>query len=444
MLGRGGRAAEKPPRASCRIKRRIYNRNYKLLIYRLPLHISRQVTAVTKKLTVLIVDDTVDNVRLMGLIFHRGGYEVYKAHTGQEALTKIETLHPHLVILDVMMPDMSGLEVCQRVRANPAVARTPIIMVSAKGLVDDRVSGLQAGADDYMAKPVDGSELLARAAALLTRVNVGQRPTARIIAFVGAKGGMGVSSTALNCAVSLVSAGKSVILAELADHVSWLRLSLDMALTHSLGDLMELNATDIDRADVTRCLVRHPTGLRMLLAPGERPPHPLSDAHVEAILDAISLETDFILMDLSSMTGAGAAAALQAADRILLVVEPELMAVACAHSQLESLKKWGLWKRTNLVLNNRTPTEVALSRAQVETQLNLAASDDGPRWPTGGGTGGIVEKKGGPKIIVAIPPAAEPMYEALRLREPLVISMPNLVVAKAFSDLANWISEAER
>lgn len=396
----------------------------------------------TKKLSVLIVDDTVDNVRLLGLIFHRGGYDVHKAHTGEEALEKIESLHPHLIILDVMMPDMSGLDVCQRVRANPTVAQTPIIMVSAKGLVDDRVSGLQAGADDYMSKPVDGAELLARAKALLTRVNVGQRPSARVVTFVGAKGGMGVSVVALNSAASLVAMGKSVILLELSNHISWLRLSLDMPLNQNLGDLMELDPEQIDRADVTRCLTRHPTGLRMLLAPGQRPPYPLIDAHVEAILNALALETDYILIDLPGMTSAGAAPALQAADRILLVVEPELMTVACAHSQLESLKKWGLWKRTNLILNNRTPDEIALTRTQVETQLDLATNDNAPRWPTPN-TGGLTEKKGGPKIVAAIPPATEALYEALRLREPLVINMPNLVVAKALNDLARWITEAD-
>jgi Flp pilus assembly CpaE family ATPase len=342
-----------------------------------------------------------------------------------------------------MMPDMNGLEVCARVRRSPAVSQTPIIMVSAKGLVDDRVSGLQAGADDYMTKPVDGTELLARAKALLSRVNVAQRPAARVVSFVGAKGGVGVSTAVLNSAAALVSMGKSVILLEISDHVSWLGLSLDMPLTHNLSELLEMEAEQIERVDVTRCLTRHLSGLRLLLAPGQRPNDSLTEAHVQAILRALPLEADFILIDLPRMTAPGALTALQNSDRILLVVEPELMAVACAHSQLEALRKWGLSKRANLILNNRVSNEIAMSRTQVETQLDLAPSGDSPRWPSTSSGGGLVEKKGGAKIVAAIPPAVEPLHESLRLREPLVLAMPNLVVAKAFGDLARWIAESE-
>jgi DNA-binding response OmpR family regulator len=402
--------------------------------------LAKKVTAVEKKLSVLIVDDALENVRLMGLIFHRGGYDIQKAHTGQEALKKIETQRPHLVILDVMMPDMSGLEVCRQVRANPAIAHTPIIMVSAKGMVDDRVSGLQAGADDYMVKPVDGSELLARAKALLSRVTAAVKPSARIIAFVGAKGGMGVSTVALNAATSLASLNQSVVVFELSDYVSWMRLSLDMPVSHTLGDLLEMEADQIERLDVSRRLVRHPSGIRFLLAPEQRPAKPINNNHVGVIMHALGPEADYVVVDIQNMTTPGSLPALQAADRILIVVEPELMAVAHARTLLESLKKSGLGNRTNIVLNGRVSDDTALTRMEVETQLDLTGAQDSSRWTA---TGGLSEKRGGPRIVASIPPAAEPLHVALRQREPLVLAMPNLVVSKAYRDLAQWITESE-
>jgi DNA-binding response OmpR family regulator len=123
-----------------------------------------------RKQRVLVIDDEPAALRLIGYIFQRAGYEVHEAANGSEGLAKAEEVKPDLVILDVMMPDMSGLEVCQRLRAQPAMARLPIIMLSAKGQVNDKINGFQAGADDYVPKPVAPEELLVRARALLQRV----------------------------------------------------------------------------------------------------------------------------------------------------------------------------------------------------------------------------------------------------------------------------------
>jgi len=120
---------------------------------------------------VLIVDDDPGALRLIEFIFGRADYEVHLATGGIAALTKVGEVRPDLIILDVMMPDISGLEVCQQLRAQPTTARLPIIMLSAKGQAEDMVDGFEAGADDYVAKPVDPPELLARARALLQRMD---------------------------------------------------------------------------------------------------------------------------------------------------------------------------------------------------------------------------------------------------------------------------------
>ena len=123
---------------------------------------------------VLLVDDEPAALRLMEYVFHRADYEVHLARDGAAALSKTAEVNPDLVILDVMMPDMSGLEVCQRLRARPATTQLPIIILSARGQLEDKVNGFEAGADDYVSKPVDPPELLARARALLERM--GRRP----------------------------------------------------------------------------------------------------------------------------------------------------------------------------------------------------------------------------------------------------------------------------
>src|SRR5512136_458676 len=155
------------------------------------------------KQRVLVIDDDPAALRLTAYVFQRAGYAVHLAVNGADGLAKAEEFKPDLVILDVMMPDMSGLMVCQRLRARPSTARVPIIMLSAKSLVGDKVSGFQVGADDYVVKPVDAKELLARVAALLNRVAQARPPAGRIVAVIGAKGGVGVTTVAVNMAVAL-------------------------------------------------------------------------------------------------------------------------------------------------------------------------------------------------------------------------------------------------
>ena len=118
---------------------------------------------------VLIVEDEPDIREL--LIFHleRDGFQVARAGTGAEALRQVRLTRPDLVILDLMLPEMDGLEVCRRLRAGPATGTLPIIMLTAKGDEVDRVVGLEIGADDYIVKPFSPKELIARVRAVLRR-----------------------------------------------------------------------------------------------------------------------------------------------------------------------------------------------------------------------------------------------------------------------------------
>jgi len=115
---------------------------------------------------ILLVEDSPTQAQQVGLLLESAGYEVSVASTGDEALEMIQELGPDLVILDVILPDMDGYTVCRRIRKQ-VLSYIPVLMLTQRADVEDRVDGLEVGADDYLAKPFDEREFLARVAALL-------------------------------------------------------------------------------------------------------------------------------------------------------------------------------------------------------------------------------------------------------------------------------------
>jgi len=120
---------------------------------------------------ILVVDDEKDIVELIAYNLEREDYAVVKAYNGQQALAEIRKSMPDLMILDLMMPEMSGLDVCRIVRSEYGFKRLPIVMLTAKSDLTDRILGLEMGADDYVTKPFNIRELFARIRAVMRRVD---------------------------------------------------------------------------------------------------------------------------------------------------------------------------------------------------------------------------------------------------------------------------------
>ena len=116
---------------------------------------------------VLVVDDTPQNVKLLADILGAKGFVAITAANGEEALAKLAVERPDLVLLDVMMPGLSGYDVCRRIRAEPATALLPVVLVTSLDPHQERVKGIEAGADDFLSKPIHQAELLARVRSLL-------------------------------------------------------------------------------------------------------------------------------------------------------------------------------------------------------------------------------------------------------------------------------------
>ena len=128
---------------------------------------------------ILIVDDEPIVTEVVGKYLAREGFRVEVAATGDAALALAETMRPALIVLDVMLPGLDGVEVCRRLRASAsALARVPIILLTARGEEADRIAGLRTGADDYVVKPFSPAELVERVKAQLRRVQLDTQPAA--------------------------------------------------------------------------------------------------------------------------------------------------------------------------------------------------------------------------------------------------------------------------
>ncbi|MEN6639101.1 MAG: response regulator [Smithella sp.] len=148
---------------------------------------------------ILIVDDEKDIVDLVSYNLEREGFATVKAYDGETALGKVRAEKPDLLILDLMLPGVGGLDVCKKIRANPETSSLPVIMLTAKADEVDKIIGLELGADDYMTKPFSVKELIARVRTVLRRIREEKKSSAgEMFEFKGLAVNYGSCSVALD------------------------------------------------------------------------------------------------------------------------------------------------------------------------------------------------------------------------------------------------------
>lgn len=370
---------------------------------------------------VLIIDDQPDMLSLLGLNLERAGYEISVAENAEQALARIEAHKPDLIILDVMLPRVSGLELCQHIRAQPGTANLLIMMLSARGEVADKIAGLKAGADEYVVKPVDMSELLARVASMLERaqrLRTEQAPKkGRLISFIGAKGGVGTTTIVLNTALVFSKQGTSTIAVEFRPYAGSFETRLGLSAPEGLEGLLKMEPSAITSQELVRCLCKHPQGLRVLCAPPRRDPNlQIQAKQAQAILDGLAGAADCVLVDLPPQPSFATEVAIQNSQMVVLVVEPVRDCVETAAllaALLASQAKPGAGLR--LVVVNRAPLATPIAPGEIHGRVD---------WQVAG----------------VIPPAADECARAQQMGVPLVRSQPEAFVSRAFNELAGSLA----
>ena len=379
---------------------------------------------------ILIIDDDVDTLRLVGLMLQRQGYLISAASNGSQGLTKAFEERPDLILLDVMMPDMDGYEVTRRLRKNPATVSIPILMFTAKTQLDDKVTGFEFGADDYLTKPTHPTELQAHVKALLARVMSKEGGKTAIhehhgyvIGVMSTRGGLGVSTLASNLAASLYTRAQTdVLLAELTPGQGTLGMDFGTPNQKGLTEILQGNMVEVTREKVQSSLTPHSSGIKLLLA-SENPRDVTLTSQVqnyEILLTRLASLGRFIVLDLGVGLPAFVQKLLPMCNECMVVLEGvpgTIQHTKLLIEEMEALKVDP--KNINVVLNNRQRTEAQMA------------------WT-------VVQEKLGHAITATLTPAPELFMQAARMQTPAVMSQPTNMTSQQFLKIADSVIEREK
>ena len=373
---------------------------------------------------ILIVDDDLDTLKLVGLILQRHGYQIAAANGGLQALNKAATERPDIILLDLMMPDLDGYEVTRRIRSNASLAHIPIIMFTAKTMLDDKVAGFEAGADDYLTKPAHPSELVAHVKALLarsqtTRAKTAQLELGRIVSFIGAKGGVGASTVALNFAAASAQTGQDVILADLHSGSGSIGLMLGMTAKQSLSALLTKPVSDLDQRTISDQLTAHPSGLRVLAATAEPSEVQLTNnaTQVETVVKTMAQMSKVLVLDLGTGMAEATRRVASLSDLLIVVSEPTRLSLLQTKALVASLTMLGLpAARIEIIMVNRSPSTLQISWQQAEQLL-------------------------GNKIAAIITPAPELAYQSVEAGTPIVLLRADSLTADQLRKMTRQLTE---
>lgn len=385
---------------------------------------------------ILIVDDDIDTLQLVGTMLERQGFKIVAANNGQQALLKTQEEHPDLIICDVMMPGMDGYEVTRQIRAMPEIGFIPIILFTAKSQVDDKVEGMEAGADDFLTKPTKPSELIARVKTILERpraaaaqdengvsaASPADTGVGKVVGVISAKGGLGVSTLALNLGVSLhQQTEKYVTIAEMRPGQGSIGLYLGYPQSEALNTLLNKKANEISGQDVHSGLVTHGSGIQVLLASSSPSDASLVQANIqgEKIIKHLSKMSAYTIIDLGAGINTLNETLLPMCDKIIVVTEPNPATITQTRQLLDTLTDKGIdaGKLAPVVLN-RVPLTMSLPNTEVEKSLGKTLAG----------------------VITAAPELA---YQAAMQHVPMVLHQTDSIATRQIQKLAESLQDAE-
>lgn len=376
---------------------------------------------------VLLIDDEQFYFKLIRKTLAEAEYSLEYAKSGTEGLSKIPSFEPEMLIVDLKLPEMDGFEILERLRRDPKYSHMPVIVITAKDELSEKLKAFELGADDYLVKPFQPEELVARMGILARRGKAMQivremetvnKSTATVITVHSLRGGVGCSSIVVNLGLAFYKLwAQQTLLIDGVLTAGQIALMLDGKPGATWENLVGVDPENFDDAVVGEMLVPHKSGIRYIASPR----YPIaadtftSDT-LHQLMEKIKAQNEFAIVDTSHDFSDMTIQMLSMSSLILLVMAPEMASLRTTLSALEIYDRLGIpLEKVKIVLNNNSSSP-AIKQAQLEKVLKR-------------------------NIDFVLPYEAGEVNRALNFGQPFILNNPDLPICLNLEKMAYHMSD---
>jgi MinD-like ATPase involved in chromosome partitioning or flagellar assembly/ActR/RegA family two-component response regulator len=375
---------------------------------------------------VLLIDDEPFYFKLIRSALKEAEYELEYAKSSSEGLARIVSFEPEMLVIDLKLPDMDGFQVLERVRRDPKFSYVPVIVITSRDELSEKLKAFELGADDYLVKPFQPEELVARMGILarrgramqIARKETTRASTATTISVHSLRGGLGCSSIAVNLGLAFQKLwGKQTLLIDGVLTAGQVGLMLDAKPTATWENLVGVETENIDDMVVGEMMCAHKSGIRYIAAPR----YPIaadtfSHDTLKVFMNKVKSLNDFVIVDTSHDFSDMTIHMLSMSDTILLVMAPELASLRTAMSAIEIYDRLGMpLDRVKIALNNNS-SNPAIKQSQLEKVLKRP-------------------------IDFVLPFEAGEVNRALNFGQPFILTNPDLPICLILEKMAYHLSD---
>ena len=329
---------------------------------------------------VLLIDDEPFYYKLLNKPMKDAGHEFEYSKTGKDGLAKVSATKPDVIIVDLRLPDISGHDILERLRRDTEFSNIPVIVITAKNELGDKLRAFELGADDYLVKPFQPEELVARmrilarrgrAMKIVSEMEKSDETLTTIVAVHSLRGGVGTTSVAVNLALAFNQIwAKSTLLVDAVLSAGQVAMMLNAKPRFTWEDFADIETKNIDDDLIDNIASKHSSGLSFIAAP--RSPIALdtfSDEFWQIVLSKLAKQYEFIVIDAAHDFADITIQMLNAASSIVLALAPEMSSLRAAMSAMDIYDKLGFPPERIRLLLNSNSSITGIRQAQIEKVL---------------------------------------------------------------------------
>ena len=375
---------------------------------------------------VLLIDDEPFYFKLIRKTLKEVEYVLEYAKSGNEGLAKISTFDPELIIVDLKLPEMDGFQILERLQRDPKYSLVPVIVITAKDELSEKLKAFELGADDYLVKPFQPEELVARMGILARRgraIQFAQQMETKtnattMLTVHSLRGGLGCSSIVINLGLAFYKLwGKQTLLVDSVLTAGQVALMLDARPPATWENLVGINPDNIDDAIAHEMMCTHKSGVRYIASPR----YPIAadtfaSEPLRLFVEKLKGNNEFIIIDTPHDFSDMTIQMLSMSNLILLVMGPEMASLRTAMSAIEIYDRLGIPPdKVKIILNNNS-SNPAIKQAQLEKVLKRP-------------------------MDFVLPYEAGEVNRALNFGQPFILSNPDLPICLTLEKMAYGLSD---